>query len=103
MVNNIHLQNAEIARDVIKDFLPGSNSMEFDRLNYCVQQLVNCTKNIQSGIPLSMSTLFANFTLSNFISQFQVRINFDGSAIPTNMIGFLLSGSGVGLSNSPFM
>lgn len=96
MINNIHLNNAEIARKVIEDHLPSKGIIELDNLNYFVQQLVNSTKNIQNNIPLSMSTIFANYTLANFISQFQVRIDLDGSLIPVNMVGFLLSGSGLG-------
>jgi len=41
-----------------------------------------------------MSSLIANYTLSNFISQFQIKINLDGSKIPTNMVGFVLAHSG---------
>jgi len=96
MSTNVHLKNAEIARGVIQDLLPVKGPIELDELNYCVQQLVNSSKSVQSGVPLSMTSIFANYTLSNFISQFHLRFDLNGSLIPVNMIGFLLSSSGKG-------
>lgn len=100
MQTNVHLRNAEIAKSVIEDYLPPKGRIEIDELNYCTHQLVNSVKNIQSGIPLSMSSLFANYTLANFISQFHIRFDLNGTLIPVNYIGFLLSGSGNGKDSS---
>ena len=90
---NPHLKNAEMVRQHIDHLLPGGNTIEFDKLNINVRYLVNTAKGI-NNIPLSMSSLIANYTLANFISQFQIKINLDGSKVPTNMVGFVLAGSG---------
>ncbi len=92
-MTNHHLRNAEMVRKQIEHLLPNEGAMEFDKLNINVRYLVNTTRGI-NNIPLSMSSLIANYTLANFISQFQIKINLDGSKIPANMVGFVLAHSG---------
>ena len=93
---NIHLKNSELVRKQIEHLLPGKGPIDFAKLNINVRYLVNCSKDISSGIPLSMNSLIANYSMSNFASQFQWKIQLGASKIPTNMVGFLLTGSGQG-------
>ena len=90
---NHHLHNAQLVREQIEHLLPPEGPIEFDKLNINVQYLVNTSKAI-NNIPLSMSSLIANYTLANFTSQFQIRLMLDGSKIPLNMVGFVLAHSG---------
>lgn len=90
---NTNLKNAELVREQIDHLLPADGPIEFDRLNINVKYLVNTTKGLNS-IPLSMSSLIANYTLANFVSQFQIKLLLDGSRIPCNMVGFVLAHSG---------
>lgn len=92
---NVHLKNAELVRVKIEDYLPPKGAMDFDKLNINVRYLINTSKHI-SQIPLSMAAVFAQYSMANFASQFQWKINLDGSKIPTNVISFLLSSSGNG-------
>jgi len=93
---NIHLKNSEIIRKEIEHLLPPKGPIDFEKLNINVRYLINTSADISSGIPLSMNSLIANYSMSNFISQFQWKMQLGSSKIPTNMVGFLLSGSGKG-------
>jgi len=94
MSDNIHLRNAEMVREKIDHLLPGKGPIDFTKLNIHVQFLINCSKDISSGVPLSMSSLIAQYTMANFASQFQYKFQLGNSKIPTNVVGFLLAGSG---------
>jgi len=91
-----YLVNAQIVREKIDHMLPAEGPIEFDKLNYNMQMLINCPKAISYGIPLSMSAAIAAFQMANFASQFQLKLKLGNSKIPTNAIVFVLSGSGNG-------
>jgi len=91
---NIHLKNAEIVYEKIGHLIPEKGPIDFDRLNIHARYLINTSKDISSGVPLSMASLIAMYTMSNFASQFQYKFRLGNSKIPTNMVGFLLAGSG---------
>ena len=99
---NKHLQNAELVREKIEDLLPGDGPIDFDKLNINLRYLVNSCKDISSGIPLSMASLIGNYTMANFASQFQYKINLGGSKVPTNVVSFLLASSGIGKDSTVF-
>ena len=94
MSDNVHLRNAAMVREKIDHLLPGDGPIDFTKLNIHVQFLINCSKDISSGVPLSMSSLIAQYTMANFASQFQYKFQLGNSKIPTNLVGFLLAGSG---------
>ena len=96
MKTNPHLKNSGIVREHIDHLLPEDGPIDFKKLNIHVQYLVNCSKDMSSGIPLSMSSIIAQYTMANFISQFQYKFKLGNSKIPTDMVGFLLAGSGNG-------
>ena len=101
-MTNRHLENAEIVRQKIDHLLPGKGPIDFDRLNINVRHLVNCSRDISSGVPLSMSSLIAQFSMANFASQFQYKILLGKSKVPTNVVGFLLASSGIGKDSTVF-
>lgn len=102
MKDSKYLVNAAMVREQIEHLLPGEGAIEFDKLNFNMQQLVNCPKSISSGIPLSMSSVIAAYQMANFASQFQIKLNLDGSKVPCNMVGFVLAGSGIGKDSTVF-
>ncbi|RLA58187.1 MAG: hypothetical protein DRQ78_12480, partial [Epsilonproteobacteria bacterium] len=93
-MSNVHLSNAAMVREKIDHLLPSEGPIDLTKLNINAQFLINCSKDISSGVPLSMSSLIAMYTMSNFVSQFQYKFRLGNSKIPTNMVGFLLAGSG---------
>ncbi len=93
---NKYLKNAELVRAEIEHILPEEGPIDFNKLNFNCRQLINTPKGISSGIPLSMASLVANYQMANFASQFQFKMNLDGSKIPTNIVGFVLATSGLG-------
>ncbi len=101
-MTNRHLENAAIVRAELEHLLPEVGPIDFDKLNRNVQFLVNCSKDISSGVPLSMSSLIAQYSMANFASQFQYKILLGKSKVPTNVVGFLLAGSGIGKDSTVF-
>ena len=101
-MNNKNLKNAELVRKKIEPLLPREGPIDFEKLNYNMQMLINTPKGISSGIPLSMSSLIAAYQMAQFASQFQIRLLLDGSKIPTNLVGFVLAGSGIGKDSTVY-
>ena len=90
------LKNAELVRKQIDHLLPTDEGINIDKLNINLRYLVQAPKEINPDLPLSMSLPFGIYTMANFASQFQWKINLNGSKISTNAICFLLSKSGAG-------
>ena len=95
MSTNNYLKTAELVREHIEEYIPEKGRIDKDKLNINLSYLVDVSKDINS-IPISMAVSFGIYSMANFISQFQWKINLGGSKIPTNTISFLLSGSGNG-------
>jgi len=93
---NQSLKNSELVREHIEHLLPTDKVIDTDKLNINLKYLCDTTKEINPDVPLSMSLVFALYNMSNFASQFQWKINLNGSKIPTNAVCFLLSKSGNG-------
>jgi hypothetical protein len=97
---NNHLKTADLVREHIDYLLPTDTVIDKDKLNINLSYLTDVTKDINTDIPLSMSVIFGLYAMSNFASQFQWKLNLNGSRIPNNMVGFLLSKSGNGKDSS---
>jgi len=94
-INN-YIKTAELVREHIEEYLPTDKRIDKEKLNINLAYMIDTSKDINSGIPVSMATLIGLYSMSNFASQFQWKINLGGSKIPTNVIAFLLAGSGGG-------
>jgi len=94
MKNNF-LKTAELVREHIDQYLPVDKRIDKEKLNIDLAYLTEVSKDI-NNIPISMAVSFGIYTMSNFVSQFQWKMNLGGSKIPTNTISFLLAGSGIG-------
>ena len=97
-MTNTHLKTAELVRTHIDHVLPSNDVIDKEKLNINLKYMVDVSKDISADVPLSMAVIFGIYNMANFISQFQYRINLNGSKIPPNVVGFLLSKSGAGLN-----
>ena len=93
---NSNLKTAELVREHIDKYLPGEGPIAKDRLNYVLSYLTSVGQDINPDLPLSMTTAVALYSMANFTSQFQFKINLNGVKVPPNVISFLLVHSGVG-------
>jgi len=93
---NQSLKNSELVREHIEHLLPTDEVIDKEKLNINLMYLTDASKEINPDVPISMTTVFGIYSMSNFASQFQWKINMNGSKIPVNAVCFLLSKSGNG-------
>jgi len=85
-------------KELAKDFL-GSVLSE-KKYNDTIESMVKVAKGMNNILPTSMLRMVAVYELANFVSQFQYKVEYGTSAIPTNVIGLVLAKSGFGKDSS---
>ena len=88
------MSNRKIAQDYMGNILT-------TRLgNSTIDAMSQVGRTLNASIPMSMLKTMSAYELANLVSQYQWKIDLDGSLIPTNMIALVFLKSGGGKDSS---